>query len=192
MARTREFDTEAAVSRAMNLFWVRGYEATSVRDLTQELGIGQGSLYAAFGDKEGLYRAALEHYRTTLAADALRSLEEGADTRSAVRGMLLGRIRLGTQDGGRGCLAVNAACERLPQDPSVRRVVRDMQDASRDALAEVLRVAVERGEITARQDPYTLAGFLVTFLNGLLVSSKITPDVRTLEPLVEVALAALG
>ncbi|MEU5091326.1 TetR/AcrR family transcriptional regulator [Streptomyces sp. NPDC021356] len=192
MARTREFDTEAAVSRAMNLFWVRGYEATSVRDLTQELGIGQGSLYAAFGDKEGLYRAALEHYRTTLAADALRSLKEGADTRSAIRGMLLDRIRLGAESGGRGCLAVNAACERLPQDPSVRRVVRDMQDAGRDALAEVLRVAVERGEIAARQDPYTLARFLVTFLNGLLVSSKITPDVRTLEPLVEVALAALG
>nr|BFD87077.1 TetR/AcrR family transcriptional regulator [Streptomyces sp. Xyl84] len=192
MARTREFDTEAAVSRAMNLFWVRGYEATSVRDLTQELGIGQGSLYAAFGDKEGLYRAALEHYRATLAADALHSLKEGADVRSAIRGMLLGRIRLGAESGGRGCLAVNAACERLPQDPSVRRVVRDMQDASRDALAEVLRVAVERGEVAAREDPYTLAGFLVTFLNGLLVSSKITPDVRTLEPLVEVALAALG
>lgn len=77
MARTREFDTEAAVSRAMELFWTRGYEATSVRDLTGHLGIGQGSLYAAFGDKDGLYRAALEHYRTTLAAAALRSLEEG-------------------------------------------------------------------------------------------------------------------
>ncbi len=56
MARTREFDTEGAVSRAMELFWTRGYEATSVRDLTRHLGIGQGSLYAAFGDKDGLYR----------------------------------------------------------------------------------------------------------------------------------------
>lgn len=63
MARTRGFDTEVAVSRAMELFWMRGYEATSLRDLTQHLGIGQGSLYAAFGDKQGLYRAALEHYR---------------------------------------------------------------------------------------------------------------------------------
>ncbi len=81
MARTREFDTEAAVSRAMELFWLRGYEATSVRDLTQHLGIGQGSLYAAFGGKDGLYRAALEHYRTTLAAAALRGLEEEADAR---------------------------------------------------------------------------------------------------------------
>ena len=191
MARTREFDTETAVSRAMDLFWTRGYEATSVRDLTGHLGIGQGSLYAAFGDKDGLYRAALEHYRTTLAAAALRSLDEGADARSAIRTMLVERIRIAVERDGRGCLLVNAVCERLPEDPATRRTVRDVQDASQRALADVLRVAAERGEISTTSDPQTLAAFLVTFLNGLLVSSKITPDVRALEPLVEVALAAL-
>lgn len=192
MARTREFDTEAAVSRAMELFWTRGYEATSVRDLTGHLGIGQGSLYAAFGDKDGLYRAALEHYRTTLAAAALRSLDEGADARSAIRTMLVERVRIAVEHDGRGCLLVNSVCERLPGDPATRRTVRDVQDASQRALADVLRVAAERGEISAASDPQTLAAFLVTFLNGLLVSSKITPDARSLEPLVEVALAALG
>jgi TetR/AcrR family transcriptional repressor of nem operon len=190
MARTREFDTEAAVGRAMELFWTRGYEATSVRDLTRHLGIGQGSLYAAFGGKDGLYRAALEHYRTTLAADALRGLEEGADARSAIRALLAERIRIAVERGGQGCLAVNAACERLPQDAATRRTVRDMQDASREALAEVLRAARDRGEIAERHDPHTVAAFLVTFLNGLLVSSKITPD-RTFEPLIDVALTAL-
>ncbi|MEW2346182.1 MULTISPECIES: TetR/AcrR family transcriptional regulator [unclassified Streptomyces] len=192
MARTREFDTEAAVGRAMELFWTRGYEATSVRDLTRELGIGQGSLYAAFGGKEGLYQAALTHYRTTLAAAALRTLEEGTDARSVIRSLLVERVRIAVEGGGRGCLAVNAACERLPESPEVRRAVRDMQDASRDALAEVLRAARERGEIEPRHDPRTLAAYLVTFLNGLLVSAKVTPDARALEPLVEVALVALG
>ncbi|MEU0677810.1 TetR/AcrR family transcriptional regulator [Streptomyces sp. NPDC006172] len=191
MARTREFDTEAAVGRAMDLFWARGYEATSVRDLTQHLGIGQGSLYAAFGDKDGLYRAALEHYRTTLAAAALRSLEEGADARTAIRTLLTERIRIAVGGDGQGCLAVNAVCERSPRDEATRRTVRDMQDAAREALTEVLRAGVERGEVAKRHDPQTLAAFLVTFLNGLLVSSKITPDATALEPLVDVALTAL-
>jgi TetR/AcrR family transcriptional repressor of nem operon len=191
VARIREFDTEAVVSRAMELFWTRGYEATSVRDLTRHLGIGQGSLYAAFGGKDGLYRASLEHYRATLAAAALRSLDEGADARSAIRTMLIERVRIAVEHDGRGCLVVNAACERLPEDAAIRRIVRDVQDASRDALTDVLRVAAERREISTRHDPHTLAAFLVTFLNGLLVTSKITPDVRTYEPLVEVALAAL-
>ncbi|MEU7054342.1 TetR/AcrR family transcriptional regulator [Streptomyces eurythermus] len=191
MARTREFDTEAAVSRAMELFWTRGYEATSVRHLTQHLGIGQGSLYAAFGDKDGLYRAALEHYRTTLAAAALRSLEQEADARAAIRTLLTERIRIAAEHGGQGCLAVNAVCERLPQDAATRRTVRDMQDATREALTEVLRAAMERGEIATRHDPHTVAAFLVTFLNGLLVSSKITPDAPALEPLVELALTTL-
>ncbi|MFF9901380.1 TetR/AcrR family transcriptional regulator [Streptomyces longispororuber] len=191
MARTREFDTEAAVSRAMELFWARGYEATSVRDLTRHLGIGQGSLYAAFGGKDGLYRAALEHYRTTIAAAALRGLEEEADARAAIRTLLTERIRIATGGGGRGCLAVNAVCERLPPDAATRRTVQDMQDASREALAEVLRAARERGEIAERHDPHALAAFLVTFLNGLLVSSKITPDARALEPLIDVALTTL-
>ncbi|MEU0164313.1 TetR/AcrR family transcriptional regulator [Streptomyces iakyrus] len=191
MARTRAFDTDAAVSRAMELFWARGYEATSVRDLTQHLGIGQGSLYAAFGDKDGLYRAALEHYRATFAAAALRSLEEGADARSAIRALLVERIRIAVEHGGRGCLLVNAATERLPQDQPTRRTVRDVLNANQDALADLLRAAVERDEISSRHDPHTLAAFLVTFLNGLLVSSKITPDVHALEPLVEVALTTL-
>jgi TetR/AcrR family transcriptional repressor of nem operon len=192
MARTREFDAEAAVSRAMELFWARGYEATSVRDLTRHLGIGQGSLYAAFGDKDGLYRAALDHYRSTFAAAALRTLEEGADARSAVRALLVERIRIAVEHGGQGCLLVNAATERLPEDQQTGRIVRDVLGANQDALTELLRAAAERGEISARHAPQTLAAFLVTFLNGLLVSSKVTPDARALEPLVEVALTALG
>ncbi|NEB36502.1 TetR/AcrR family transcriptional regulator [Streptomyces sp. SID14515] len=191
MGRTREFDTEAAASRAMELFWSHGYEGTSLRDLTRHLGIGQGSLYAAFGDKEGLYRVALEHYRTTLAAAALRDLKEGDGARSAIRGLLMERVRIAVEHDGRGCLIVNAACERLPDAPPVRRIVRDVQDATQDALIEALRAGAERGEIGTRHDPRTLAAFLVTFLNGLLVSSKITPDVRALEPLVDVALSTL-
>lgn len=114
-----------------------------------------------------------------------------ADARTAIRTLLTERIRIAVGHGGQGCLAVNAVCERLPQDAATRRTVRDMQDASREALTEVLQAAMERGEIAARHTPHAVAAFLVTFLNGLLVSSKITPDASALEPLVDVALTAL-
>ncbi len=191
MARIREFDTEAAVSRALDLFWTRGYEATSVRDLTENLGIGQGSLYAAFGSKDGLYRAALEHYRTTLAVNALQCLQTGAGARSAIRAMLMERIRIAVDHKGRGCMFVNAAAERLPADAATRDTVRDALAVTQDALSELLSAAMERGEITSRRTPEAFAAFLVTFLNGLLITAKITPDVRALEPLVDTALACL-
>lgn len=175
----------------MGLFWTRGYEATSTRDLVRHLGIGQGSLYAAFGNKEGLYRAALDRYRETFAAEAARSLEDGADARSAVRALLTERIRIAVEKGGRGCLLVNAACERLPGHAETRRVVQDVLAANHDALAGLLRAAAERGEIPARHDPDMVAAFLITFLNGLLVSAKITPDAAALEPLAEMALTVL-
>ena len=136
-------------------------------------------------------RAALEHYRATLAADALRDLQRGSDARSAIRSMMIERIVIAAGDGGRGCLAVNAACERLPHDAATRSIVRDMQDAGRQAMADVLRAAQQHGELARRHDTDALAAFLTTFLNGLLVSAKISPDVRALEPLVDVALTAL-
>ncbi|GAA1626209.1 TetR/AcrR family transcriptional regulator [Actinoplanes couchii] len=188
MARLREFDTERAVAQAMDLFWERGYEATSVRHLTERLGVGQGSLYAAFGNKDGLYRAALEHYRDSLAATALAELATGGDVRAVLRDMLLERIRLAT---GRGCLFVNAAAERLPGDAPTGRFVRDAMAASTVALTGLLTAAAARGEITTRHDPVALAGFLVTFLNGLLITVKVTPDERVLAGHLEVALSIL-
>ncbi len=190
MARIREFDTEAVVQQAMEVFWTRGYEATSVRDLTVALGVGQGSLYAAFGNKDGLYQAALQRYRETLAAQALEDLK-GSDVRAAVRKLLVDRIRIAVQRDGQGCLMVNGACERLPHDRPTQRAVRETLQASQEALVEVLGAAADRGEIASRHDPHTLAAFLITFLNGLLVSAKVTPDADALTPLVEVALGAL-
>jgi TetR/AcrR family transcriptional repressor of nem operon len=90
MARVREFDTEAAVEAAMQVFWCRGYEATSVQDLVDATGVGRGSLYAAFGSKEGLYLAALDRYREQLAAPMLDAVRSGKPVRTVVRDVLLG------------------------------------------------------------------------------------------------------
>lgn len=192
MARVREFDTDAAVAQAMGLFWERGYEATSLHDLTKALGIGRGSLYAAFGSKDGLYQAALERYREDLARPMLRALSAGADIRASLRGVLTGLVADSVADERRrGCMVVNAAAERVPHDPATSRMVRDVLQAIEDALAEALSAARERGELPEGKDPRALAGFLVIWINGLRVAAKANPDEIALMRSVEVAMTLL-
>jgi TetR/AcrR family transcriptional repressor of nem operon len=192
MAGMRQFDTIGAVDKAMNLFWERGYEATSMQDLTEALGVGRGSLYAAFGSKDGLYRAALSHYLDLMGSAMLRTLDEGGDVRTTIRNALLGRLTVAADDPvRRGCMLVNAACERLPGDASTRQTVLEVTSANRDALERALTEAVIRGEITPTFDPRSLAAFLTACLTGLLVSSKVDPDLTSLTRTVDVALSVL-
>lgn len=192
MARVREFDTDAAVAQAMELFWERGYEATSLHDLTGALGIGRGSLYAAFGSKDGLYQAALERYRQDLAGPMLRALSADGDVRTALRGVLSGLVAEAVADERRrGCMVVNATAERVPRDPATSRTVRDVLQAIEDALAEALGAARERGELPPGKDPRALAGFLVIWINGLRVAAKVDPDGDALMRSVEVAMTIL-
>jgi TetR/AcrR family transcriptional repressor of nem operon len=192
VARVREFDTDAAVAQAMELFWERGYEATSLHHLTEALGIGRGSLYAAFGSKDGLYQAALERYRQELAGPMLRALSVGADIRAALRGVLTGLVVDAVADERRrGCMMVNAATERVPHDPATSRTVRDVLQAIENALAEALIAARERGELPEGKDPRALSEFLVIWINRLRVAAKANPDEIALMRSVEVAMTIL-
>ncbi|WP_123024384.1 TetR/AcrR family transcriptional regulator [Mycolicibacterium stellerae] len=193
MAGTRQFDTDAAVDKAMNLFWERGYEATSLQDITKALGLGRGSIYQAFGSKEGLYRAALAQYLNLMAAELVTALEQGPDLRSALKNALLGRLDAAI--GGplpRGCMLVNAACERLPHDATTRQTVTDVMAANRTALETALTRAVDLGQINPSFDPSSLAEFLVSCLSGLLVTAKVQPDRAALTRTVDIALSVLG
>ena len=99
----------------MELFWERGYEATSLQDLTDALEIGRGSLYAAFGSKDGLFQAALARYRQEQAQPLLDALASDADIRTALRQLLGGVVAKAVADERRrGCLVVNSATERNP------------------------------------------------------------------------------
>ena len=192
MARVREFDTDEAVARAMDLFWEQGYEATSLQDLSRALGLGRGSMYAAFGSKEGIYQAALERYRQDLAGPMLRALAEGADIRATLRGLFGGLVDDAVADERRrGCMVVNAATERVPRDPATSRTVRDVLQTIEDAITAALIAAQERGELAAGKDPRALAGYFVLFLNGLRVAAKTNPERAALMRSVEVALTVL-
>ncbi|WP_158861669.1 TetR/AcrR family transcriptional regulator [Leifsonia sp. AG29] len=192
MARTREFDTDAAVYAAMNLFWCRGFEATSIQDIVEATGVQRGSLYAAFGSKENLYLTALDRYRRDLSEPLIEALRSGVSLRSLLRSTLLELVDFAIEaDGSRGCLIVSAAIERLPVDTGAAGRVRETVRAIEDAVYDALVAAQVQGDLEPDRDPRALAQFFVTIIHGLRVSGMIQPDRGALMGAVDSALSVL-
>lgn len=189
MARTKEFDVDLALERAMQVFWAKGFEATSAQDLVDALGINRSSLYATFGSKAELYRRALALYgdRTAipgLAGDGPLRLR----LRRALRAMIEPDL---DPDRSRGCFACNAAIERGPVDASVRTLVGVAFGAMRALLAAEIAEARDRGELSVGADPHQLAGSLLVTIEGLHVVAKGTRDRSLVHDAIDTALEIL-
>jgi TetR/AcrR family transcriptional repressor of nem operon len=197
VARTREFDLEAAVGAAMELFWAQGYEATSVDDLVARLGIGRGSLYAAFGSKHALYLRALDRYRGEHMAGAFAALDDpGAPLRPTLRRLFDALVAAALGDPPRGdrprsCFMVNATTERAACDAEVAARVRENAAAMEATLERAVRRAQARGEVAADKDARALARFLVMAVQGLRVAGAATPSRAALGDMVRLTLGAL-
>jgi TetR/AcrR family transcriptional repressor of nem operon len=174
----------------MAVFWRQGYRATPMPRLTELLGIGSGSLYAAFGSKDGLYAQALRRYCDGLVAGLERDVRAGDDVRTALRRLMLALVTADAADPERGCLLVNAIVERAAHDGTVEQV-RTAMTAIEAVLTEALERARARGELPGERSPVELARFLTTFIQGLHVMSQARADRAFLEPAVAAALRVL-
>jgi TetR/AcrR family transcriptional regulator, transcriptional repressor for nem operon len=191
MARVREFDTEAALEAAMVVFRRRGYEGSSLQELVDATGVGRGSLYAAFGNKDGLYRAVLDRYREQQAIPLIDVLRSGAPARELIRGILVDLVDVIVREGrDQNCLIVTAATERVAHDPEVAARIEATTSSLEDALTERIAAAQDTGELSG-EDPRGLARFVLTTIHGLRVMGAINPDRRYLMTVVEAALGAL-
>jgi TetR/AcrR family transcriptional repressor of nem operon len=196
MGRPREFDLDVATSHAMQLFWARGYEGTTIPHLVEATGVQRGSLYAAYGSKHDLYLAALDRYQAEESAPMARAVravvQEGRPVVEVLRELLLGLVDQATDDPGRrGCLMVNAITERAGCDRDVARRGERAMDGMTGAFTDMLRVAQERGELAEDRDTTALARFLVLTVQGLRVAGMVDPNRAQLASAVEVAIAAV-
>jgi TetR/AcrR family transcriptional repressor of nem operon len=178
--RPREFDTEAAVERAMGVFWSRGYHGTSLPDLLEATRLSRGSLYSAFGDKHGLFLCALDRY----VDDALARLDTELDPRknalAGLRTCLAGYVeRTSGVAGKRGCLVVATAMELAAHDAEVEQRIRRFFTGMQTRLTEALARAQAAGQLADGVEPATAARLLLCLLEGMRVVSKTNPD-RTL------------
>lgn len=177
MARRKGFDEEWALEQAMNLFWRQGYEATSVRDLINGLGISSSSLYATFGDKRDVYLAALARYRHRELDQVRLTLAESASARETIGRFFMGLIdALLADETQRGSFTLNAAVERGAIDQDVAEQLRRHFDDLTDLLADFLAGAQSRGEIPADHDPEDLARYFLHGLYSLATVARLYPD----------------
>lgn len=193
MARTKEFDPDAALQAALELFWQRGYEATSMAELVEHLGIGRASLYATFGSKHELYLKALERYERSGLTRIVQELSQPGAALPAVRAVVRRyaaeaadeRLRLN------GCLITNTAAELAPHDPAAARRVERNWDHLETLLHSALARAQSQGELPAGRDPLALARTLLVLMQGLRVVGKASADPARVREAAEQALALL-
>jgi TetR/AcrR family transcriptional repressor of nem operon len=191
MPRPREFDEHDVLDRAMDVFWRRGYDGTSIADLVDAIGVQRQSLYNVFTDKHGLFVAALARYRDHVAA-SLAPLAAPRAGLPAVRAYMIDVLdRLHTSGVG-GCLLVKAALGPEIAHADVLAVVRAGADAVRAAFERVLATARETGQIAVSTDPGAAAGYLYAMLHGLATLVRTGGDASHVAEDIDRALASLG
>ena len=191
MAGIKQFDRHEVLDRAMAVFWERGYEATSVQDLLEAMGINRGSLYATFGDKRQLFLAVLDHYAEKVSTAMLDALGD-PDPRRAVAQMFAVLLRrTGDPSWPRGCLNTNTALECPGGGDAISRTIAERLGQQESALYHVLHRAQVAGTLHRGQDCRALARFFVGVAQGVNVVHKAGADSATLQDIVAIALRAL-
>jgi len=192
MARPREFDADAALERAMQAFWAKGFKATSLDDLCAATGLSRSSLYAAFGGKRELLHRSLDRYEGQGVARISAALARPVPVKQAISDFvsdLINRIVAGP--GRRGCFIGNCAAELARQDRTTAARVRRSLERVEEVFREALERAQARGEIAASADIGVMARFLVSGIQGLRLVGKANPDRAALEGIKNVMLRCL-
>jgi TetR/AcrR family transcriptional repressor of nem operon len=177
MPRVKLFKEEEVLQKAIELFWKKGYTATSIQDLVDSLGINRASLYDTFGGKEALFYKAFQQYRLSSLEKLRCFFEQHDDVKAAFRALFETAINESVCDCDRkGCFVVNTTTELIPGDEEILKVLQENKKALEALFYEVLKRGVEKGQLSPDKDLKALAASLFTFHNGLKVVSKLDVD----------------
>jgi AcrR family transcriptional regulator len=190
--RPAGFDRSEALDRAMEMFWERGYEGTTLEDLQEAMGnISPTSFYHAFGSKEALFRLVVEKYRQTVGGPALTALEESSTAREAVYQMLRLTAESFCYPGKpHGCMLVLGATNCTPANAGPQEYLRSIRRQTPTVLRRRLARAVAEGDLTASADITSIAAFYATVLHGMAVRAGDGASKKALMAAVDGAMAA--
>jgi TetR/AcrR family transcriptional repressor of nem operon len=193
MARPKEFDEETALAAALELFWEKGFEATSVQDLTERMGIQKASLYNTFGDKRALFLRALDAYSTDTIGwyREVLDLDRPGTVREAFRRLFSELTRACADDDCRGCMCVNSSIELARQDPGIGAMLDRHEAALQELFSQTIERGKQTGEIPAALDTTATGRYLLNVIAGLGVALKGGASQEKLADIVQVSLSVL-
>ncbi len=192
MARSKAFNEEEVLDKAVAVFWAKGYEATSMQDLVEAMGIQRGSLYATFGSKQQLFLQSLERYGKVVVKQFLDILESKASAIESIELFFAQLVEhLLTAGPLRSCLVTNSAIERGLRDAATKQQVLHLLNALEMGFYKTLERAQKNGEISTEPDLNKLANFLTSNMQGLLVMGKVCSERSVLEGINQVTLSII-
>ena len=193
MPWAKKFENNEVLEKAMHAFWARGYEATSIQDLTSCMGINRGSIYATFKDKRNLFLLALEYYETHYRRAFLADLKREHSPREAITTLFNDVVGSALTDKKRsGCLLVNTATERSALDERIAEAVSRGLSETEDFFRQLVEQGKAAGEIPGHVDAAEAASALLGLLTGLRVLARSRPERQVLEPIARQAEALLN
>jgi len=192
MARTKDFDENEVLNKAIAVFWHKGYNGTSMQDLVDGLGISRSSLYDTYGDKHTLFIKALESYQAKGSAKVCTLINDAGSAKETIKKLLelIAGELLGDQK-HKGCFMVNAEVEVAPHDSEVSKLVCENDQQVEEAFYLVIKKGQESGEIANKQDARALARFTFNTVKGIRVTAKSTTDKTVFDDIIKLAMAAL-
>ncbi|GAB3902846.1 TetR/AcrR family transcriptional regulator [Mucilaginibacter boryungensis] len=193
MARTKDFNEEEVLKKAVCLFWDKGYNGTSMQDLVDGLGISRSSLYDTFGDKHQLYLKALETYQQGYGQQLCALIGKAPSAKAAIRELLelVARDLLGDKQ-RKGCFVVNAGIEMASHDKEVNGMICQSEQQLEQAFLKVIQNGQQSGELDKKQDAQAIARFFNNTVKGMQVSVKSTSNARFFQDIIDTALSVLG
>jgi AcrR family transcriptional regulator len=189
--RPREFDPEKVLDRALKVFWKKGYDGTSMSDLTEAMGINKPSLYAAFGDKESLFRKAIDRYVEMNASHIQDALNEPTAQAVAQKLWTSPLANCANSRGPRGCFLVQGSLASSDTSQALQRAVINQRNKGEDAIRERFERAVVDGDLPPNTNAADLARFVSTMTYGLAVQAASGVSIEDLQAVAEIAIQSI-
>jgi len=186
MPRTKQFEEQEVLEKAMHIFWRKGYNATSMQDLVQGMGINRASLYDTFGGKQELFLRALKNYKTRQSNRMIQTMQRAAPTFDAIRNLLYDMAMEAQHDSeNKGCFMVNTTVELINVDDRIREIVLTNKREVEETFAAFFRKMQEVGNLSLEKNPEQLAKYLFSAVGGLRVSAVSAQETTEIQQIID-------